>query len=309
MRKRMLCTVLTVLLVLMCAAPCSAAREEGHYNDVPVEKWFYNSVVYCSELGIINGVGNNAFAPQTPVNRAMFVTILHRLAGSPEAGPAGFSDVPAGCYYEKAVAWAKENGIVNGTASDTFSPGKSILRQDMACMIARYADFIGETLPELSQTEEPFRDQNAVSGYAREAVKQMQQWELMQGDPNGNFRPKSTGTRAEAAAIFTRLALLLEKIPCQAILETETGTYTLSTDDTIAFYRAVSGLKLRNGAYPEYVATHTVKLWNGTYRFNFSNELFYPGFGYQYADCYAGCTDGGDAVTQTVYQLLNVYTN
>lgn len=307
MRKRMLCTVLAVLLVLMCAAPCSAAQEEGHYNDVPVEKWFYNSVVYCSELGIMNGVGNNAFAPNTPVTRAMFVTILYRLAGSPETGPAGFSDVPTGCYYEKAVAWAKENGIVNGITADTFSPGKSILRQDMACMIARYVDFIGETLPELSRTEEPFRDQESVSGYASEAVKQMQQWGLMQGDPNGNFRPKSTGTRAEAAAIFTRLALLLERIPGTALLQTPNGSYPLSEQDAITFYKLVSSQKLKAYAYPEYTASHTVTLWSGTYRFCFTDDFFYYGFGCQYGDLYFGSSGADKELIDSIHELLCAY--
>ena len=129
---------MTMALSLAYSCPSVSAAEPDMYVDVPVGVWYFQPVTFCSELGLMNGIGRGKFSPDGTMNRAMFVTILHRLAGAPDALPSGFTDIPAGSFYAKAVDWAAGEGIVNGTGDSTFSPEKSILRQDMACILARY---------------------------------------------------------------------------------------------------------------------------------------------------------------------------
>ena len=90
---------------------------------------------------------------------------------------------------------------------------------------------------------------------------------LFRGDAVSNFRPLDTANRAEASTLFTRLALALEIVPAQAVLETEDGQFTLSVKDTIWLYNNLTGLDWEEGMYAEYVPTHTLILWNGEYRF------------------------------------------
>ena len=74
------------------------------------------------------------------MTRAMLVTVLYRLEGEPSVtGRSGFSDVTFGSYYENAVTWAADNGIVNGTSATTFSPSEHVTREQMAAILCRYA--------------------------------------------------------------------------------------------------------------------------------------------------------------------------
>ena len=135
MKRRIFTLILAVMTLVPVVfggqAVCAAA--DTAYADTSVQSWYFQSVTFCSELGLMNGIGQGQFAPAGTVNRAMFVTILHRLAGSPDAAASSFTDVPADSFYARAVNWAAEQGIVNGTGENTFSPERSILRQDMAC--------------------------------------------------------------------------------------------------------------------------------------------------------------------------------
>ncbi|MFQ6976674.1 MAG: S-layer homology domain-containing protein [Oscillibacter sp.] len=100
------------------------------FYDVPNGAYFYEAVKWAVKNGITTGVGNDLFAPEQPCTRAQIVTFLWRAAGSPEpkGTAAGMTDVVSGSYYEKAVAWAIENGITTGTTATTFSPDATCTR-------------------------------------------------------------------------------------------------------------------------------------------------------------------------------------
>ena len=274
MKKRMICLMLTVMMLLSTLAGNVHAAADAPYADVSIDHWYFQSVTFCSELGLMNGIGQGQFAPAGSINRAMFVTILHRLAGSPAAPKSGFSDVIAGSFYAEAVDWAAAEGIVNGTGEGTFSPDRSILRQDMACMLSRYLLHIDAEILRGPACEQAFLDIGLVSDYARDSVELMRRTGLFRGDEASNFRPLDTANRAEAAALFTRLALALKQIPSRAILETNGKRLTLSVEDTIWLYEALTNLSWEKGLYGEYVPTHILTLWNGEYRFDFSGENF-----------------------------------
>lgn len=99
----------------MIATIPTALAAGGIFSDVPNGAWYADAVDYVYEHGIMNGTSATTFSPNTPMTRAMLVTVLHRAAGSPSAATGtAFSDVPSGAYYMGAVAWASANGIVTG---------------------------------------------------------------------------------------------------------------------------------------------------------------------------------------------------
>lgn len=121
--------------------------QKGPFIDVDEKDWFHDEVMDVYENGIMNGVSSNIFDPYGKINRAMVVTTLWRMAGSPEpVKEASFTDVPANQWYSKAVAWAAANDIVRGMGDGTFAPLDNITREQAAAMLNRYADFKGYTV-------------------------------------------------------------------------------------------------------------------------------------------------------------------
>ena len=304
MKKRIFSLMLAFMMLLSLFPRTVRAAEEQPYRDVSIGDWYFQSVTFCTELGLMNGIGQEQFSPSGSINRAMFVTILHRLAGAPDAAPSGFSDVPAGSFYADAVDWAAENGIVNGTGETTFSPDKSILRQDMACMLARYLLLIDADILRGDFCEQAFCDIDLVSEYARDAVEVMRRTGLFRGDDASNFRPLDTANRAEAATLFTRLALALGIIPKQAVVETDGACRTLSVEDTIWLYTVLVELPWYDGLYAEYIPTHTLTLWNGEYRFCFADDDFHCGINYVCGSSPMGSHAVNPALIQRIYALF-----
>ena len=112
------------------------------FTDVRESDWFYDDVVYAYENGLFSGTSDTTFSPNASMTRAMLVTVLYRLEGQPTvSGRSGFSDVKLNSYYEDAVTWAADNGIVNGTGATTFSPNANVTREQMAAILYRYAQY------------------------------------------------------------------------------------------------------------------------------------------------------------------------
>ena len=304
MKKRFFSLLLAFVMLLSVFPRTVRAAEDQPYRDVSISDWYFQSVTFCTELGLMNGIGPAQFSPAGSINRAMFVTILHRLAGAPAAAPSGFSDVPAGSFYSSAVDWAAENGIVNGTSETTFSPAQSILRQDMACMLSRYLLLIDADILRGDACEQAFLDIDLVSEYARDAVEVMRRTGLFRGDDASNFRPLDTANRAEAATLFTRLALALGIIPKPAVLETNGGCHTLSEEDSIWLYTVLVELPWEEGLYAEYVPTHMLILWNGEYRFCFADDDFHCGINYVCGSSNMGNHAVNPALMQRIYELF-----
>ena len=112
------------------------------YTDVESGDWFYDDVLYVSEIGLMMGTGDNKFSPDITTDRAMLVTILWRLDGSPVVeSSAEFTDVADGKWYTEAIDWASANGIVNGYGDGKFGPADQITREQIAAILYRYADY------------------------------------------------------------------------------------------------------------------------------------------------------------------------
>ena len=176
------------------------------FVDVKENDWFYASVQTAYGNGLMNGVSATEFNPAGDVTRAMFVTVLYRMENSPEnAGNEKFTDVEKGSWYDKAVAWASANGIVNGVSDTEFAPNNKITREQMAAMVYRYATFKKADMT-VTKDLSAYEDFSSVSAYAVPAMK----WVCGKGIINGmtatTLVPQGTSTRAQAATVFVRTA-------------------------------------------------------------------------------------------------------
>lgn len=173
------------------------------FTDVRESDWFYDDVVFAYENGLFSGTSDTTFSPNTSMTRAMLVTVLYRLEGQPAVnGRSGFSDVQYNGYYEDAVTWAADNGIVNGTSITTFSPNANVTREQMAAILYRYAQYKKYNTA-ASSSLNGFTDQASVSGYATASLEWAVAEKLVNGSA-GKLMPTGNATRAQVAAILHR---------------------------------------------------------------------------------------------------------
>ncbi|MCL2365842.1 MAG: S-layer homology domain-containing protein [Oscillospiraceae bacterium] len=179
---------------------------DNPFVDIRPGDWFYDAVLFSFANNLMGptSVDPMAFSPNMNLNRAMIVTILHRREGMPTPLSAvnPFSDVPSGQWFTEAVIWAAENGIVTGF-DGRFNPGANISRQDLAVVLMRYADFRDFSLPTVT-TYTPFADEQRISGYAREAIRDAVESGIITGRSGNIFAPLENSTRAETAMMLYR---------------------------------------------------------------------------------------------------------
>ena len=174
------------------------------YNDVKAGDWYANAVNYVTLTGLMNGTGDG-FSPNLAINRGMMVTVLYRMAGSPEVTAENpFTDVPADTWYTDAVIWASENDITAGTSDTTFSPTNSLTREQLATFFYRFADFVNPVPIEITGDLTGFTDAGQVASYATDAMKWAIGEGLISGTTETTLSPKATATRAQVATILMR---------------------------------------------------------------------------------------------------------
>lgn len=174
------------------------------FGDVKTADWFYNDVKYVYEKGMMAGTAADVFAPNATTTRAMIVTILYRLEGSPAVtGTSAFVDVPAGQWYTDAVNWAAANQIVKGTSATTFAPNDSITREQMAAILYRYAQYKGYDVTKKADLS-GYSDNGQVSAYAKDALAWANAAKLINGVTNTTLAPQGNATRAQVSAILHR---------------------------------------------------------------------------------------------------------
>lgn len=176
----------------------------GYYDDVQQGSWFYEGINFVTEQGMMNGVGERVFNPDGSTSRAMAVTVLHRLSGSPAAGGGApvFDDVPEGEWYSAAVSWAAENGIVVGY-NGSFDPNSPVTREQLAAILYRY-----HGSPETQTALDAFTDAPSVSDWAVSALCWSTEKGLISGTGNATLSPASTASRATLAVILQRMSAM-----------------------------------------------------------------------------------------------------
>ena len=202
--------IVLTLAMLLGLLPVSALAAETAQFDDTAGHWGEASIQRVVEEGLFNGVGDNQFDPDGGMSRAMFVTVLYRLADKldgpePEGEAQSFDDVAAGSWYAQAVDWAVRAGITTGIGGGRFAPEDVVTREQMCAFLIRFlAGYMGYDLSAYTGGES-FADDSDIPGWAREAVYQARALGLVQGVGENSFNPKGTATRASVAAIMDRL--------------------------------------------------------------------------------------------------------
>lgn len=178
---------------------------DSPFSDVKDTDWFYDAVVYAKENNLMDGSGNGKFSPNDTVTRAMAVTILYRLEGSPAVeNTESFDDVEAGIWYEKAVAWAVANDIVKGDGTG-FNPGGTLTREGLMTLFHRYAVKSGA---DVSATDDlaAFTDVSSISDWALDSVKWAVGSKMVNGLTDTTVAPGGESNRAQLATLMMRFA-------------------------------------------------------------------------------------------------------
>ena len=174
------------------------------FIDVNIDDWFYVNVMYVSGNGLFTGTSETTFSPNSPMTRAMLVTVLHRLEGKPVSAVAKqFADVNDGEWYTEAVKWSSEKDIVKGITETEFRPQNNITREQLAVMLYRYAKAKGLDI-EVKGNIKTFKDKEDISSWAEEALKWAAGNGLITGKENNLLDPVGNATRAEVATILQR---------------------------------------------------------------------------------------------------------
>ena len=173
----------------------------GVFRDVSADDWFFNAVYDAYGRGLMVGESSDLFAPNDSMTRAMLITTLYRMSGSPAVtGENPYSDVPAGSYYEKAVIWAMQKGVANGMGGGKFEPDGQLTRAQLVTVLYRAA---GE--PDTGKQVNPFTDVADDAWYTKAVI-----WAANNGIVNGvaknTFAPDDSITREQIAAMLYRYA-------------------------------------------------------------------------------------------------------
>ena len=175
------------------------------FVDVNDGDWFFDSVAYAVKNGLFKGTSDTTFAPNSNMTRAMFVTVLYRMAGEPDASKYDnpFEDVKDGMWYTDAVCWAAANGIVKGVSDKAFAPNADVTREQAAAFMQRYASFQKYDVSAKNDLS-AFTDAASISSWAKADM----QWAVGAGLINGmtktTIAPQGTATRAQVATILMR---------------------------------------------------------------------------------------------------------
>ena len=176
--------------------------EDWPFVDVTEDKWYYDAVAYVYQQGIMVGMSETTFEPNTTVNRAQVVQMLYNLEGQPQvSGDSGFSDIRDDQWYAKAVAWASANDVVAGYEDGTFRPTRAVTREEFAQILYNYAKCKGYGLSASADLGK-FPDSGQVSSWAETALGWANGNGLINGHDDGRLDPKGSTIRAQAASIL-----------------------------------------------------------------------------------------------------------
>lgn len=173
------------------------------FKDVKENDWFYEAVSYAVENGLMSGMSEDIFAPNTPLTREMLAVVLYNVEEQPEGTEANtFTDVKADIWYTDAILWANENGIVAGYDNGAYGVGDLITREQFATILYRYAQFKGYDTTQGGMAVREFSDYVNISDYARPAMAWAVNAGIMGGMDDGTLMPQGKATRAEAATML-----------------------------------------------------------------------------------------------------------
>ncbi|MFZ7101412.1 MAG: cyclophilin-like fold protein [Peptococcaceae bacterium] len=214
--------LLLTIVMLFGFAPTAFAAD---YDDVSDGAWYRTAVDYVTGHNLMAGTGGGNFEPETPMTRAMMVTVLHRIEGTPPvSGNGGFSDVSDSSYYTTAVAWAAANQIVAGI-DGRFEPYAPLTREQFATILYRYADVKNYETSAVAAFAS-YTDALQISAFAETAMHWAVGRQIIQGS-GSRLRPLGSVTRAQAALMFMRF---MENITEEEPSESNSAGESIATE-------------------------------------------------------------------------------
>jgi len=200
--------VLQIPAVAAPETPVIPSSDAHPFKDVSSEHWASTYITNMYKSGIISGKAKDTFAPDEKINRQDFVKlVISALEIDLTKEESSFNDVEKGGYYEPYIMTAVKKGIITGTSEAVFGMSEVIKREDVAVILSRIIDANSEK----NVYEKTFADESSVSEYAKEAVNYVSECGIFKGDDIGNFNPKNGLSRAEAAALISRMITFLNK--------------------------------------------------------------------------------------------------
>ena len=184
------------------------------FTDV-TKNWAYPGIQYCVTHQLMSGIGNDLFGPKLTTTRAQIVQILYNLEGEPKvSGTTPFTDLTQD-WYQDAVLWAYQTGVVAGTSSTTFEPDLPVTREQIAVILMEYVTRVLK----LERTWTPadlsiFPDADSVSDWAKDAIADAVALGLISGASNGGqtyLEPQGSATREQVATILMEFCKNVKK--------------------------------------------------------------------------------------------------
>lgn len=185
------------------------------FNDIG-DHWAQAAITYCVQNSLFNGISDYVFAPDQPMTRAMFITVIGRLyeslggAISEPLAPASFTDTKDD-YYSKYLVWGVQNQIINGYGDGRFGPDDNISREQMAKIITVFAGMMGEQTELYLGAMPTFADSADIADWAKGDVAYCSDAGIITGMPGNMFMPQDIATRAQVATIVQRLSEKLQE--------------------------------------------------------------------------------------------------
>ena len=179
------------------------------------DHWAHEGIDYCIANGLMSGIGNDLFGPKLTTTRAQIVQILYNLEGEPKvSGKTPFTDLTQD-WYQDAVLWAYQTGVVAGTSSTTFEPDLPVTREQIAVILMEYMTRVLK----LERTWTPadlstFPDADSVSDWAKDAMADAVALGLISGASNGGqtyLEPQGSATREQVATILMEFCKNVKK--------------------------------------------------------------------------------------------------
>jgi hypothetical protein len=196
--------------------PIQVGDESLDFEDTKTH-WARYSIGKLAAKGIVNGMGDNLYLPDTFLTRAQFLAMLANTITNLDVTqviPAGFTDVPETQWYYDTVNWGFEAGIVSGMGDQIFAPNEKITREQMAVMLSNFTNYTSLLLAETNEGA-TFTDDSLFSPWAAESVNKIVSSGIMSGYPEGDYKPQGSATRAEAASVIDRLTEIRNNISTQ----------------------------------------------------------------------------------------------
>ncbi len=174
------------------------------FKDLDLSRWYHEGVDFVLNKGIMEGIGNNLFNPNGKITRAQMVTMLYRMAGSPDVTGMehSFTDVDENRWYVEAVLWAADKGITDGVTKTLFAPNHPVTREQMVTFLYRYAQLENKDVNAAADLNQ-YPDANDLHEYAEESMAWAIEKGLIEG-MDGRLYPAKAATRAQAATVVMR---------------------------------------------------------------------------------------------------------